>query len=147
VSPPGKFTWRRRAPSHFTGAVFKPIIGDSRGGHAPAGTEPTDMKTYSLEFRHAASKRKLNALPGNRLEPLKIRLAGDEAAIAWAQVELLDFARHRSGRDFQYVEAAILELLPFGEVIDGKDYRRLGRWVCNAEGLVWRFVGSVPAES
>jgi hypothetical protein len=106
-----------------------------------------DMKTYSLEFRHAPSKRKLNALPDNRLEPLKIRLAGDEAAIAWAQGELLDFARRRAGENYQYVEAAVLELLPFGDVIDGKDYRRLGRWVCNSEGLVWRFAGSAPAES
>ncbi len=96
------------------------------------------MKTYSLEFRHAPSKRKLNALPGNRLEPLKIRLAADEGAIAWAQGELLEFARLRSGQNYQYVEASILELLPFGKLIEGKDYRRLGRWVCNAEGLVWR---------
>ncbi len=25
-----------------------------------------------------------------------------------------------------------------GQTLDGKDYRRLGRWVCNAEGLTWR---------
>ena len=31
-----------------------------------------------------------------------------------------------------------MELLPFGELIGGKDYRRLGRWVCNADGLNWR---------
>lgn len=31
-----------------------------------------------------------------------------------------------------------MELLPFGELIDDKDYRRLGRWVCNADGLIWR---------
>jgi hypothetical protein len=104
------------------------------------------MKTYSLEFRHAPSKRKLNALPGNRSEPLKVRLASDEAAIAWAQGELLDFARRRSGENFQYVEASILELLPFGELIAGKDYRRLGRWVCNADGLIWRLAGSTVAE-
>lgn len=96
------------------------------------------MKTYSLELRHAPSKRRLNALADNRLEPLKTRLEGDMAAIAWAQGELLDFARRRAGRNFQYVEAAILELLPFGETQDGKDYRRLGRWVCNTEGLTWR---------
>ena len=96
------------------------------------------MKTYSLELRHAPSKRKLNALANNRLEPLKQRLEGDTAAIAWAQGELLDFARRASGQNFQYVEAAILELLPFGQLIDGKDYRRLGRWVCNPDGLVWR---------
>jgi hypothetical protein len=88
------------------------------------------VKTYSLELRHAPSKRKINALADNRLEPLKTRLEGDTAAIAWGQGELLDFARRRAGRNFQYVEGAILELLPFGELIDGKDYRRLGRWVC-----------------
>jgi hypothetical protein len=104
------------------------------------------MKTYSLEFRYAPSKRKLNAVPNNRLEPLKIRLASDEAAIAWSQGELLDFARRRSGRNFQYVEAAILELLPFGEIVDDKDYRRLGRWVCNSDGLIWRPAASAYAE-
>jgi hypothetical protein len=96
------------------------------------------MKTYSVELRHAPSKRRLNALADNRLEPLKTRLEGDAAAIAWGQGELLDFARRRAGRNFQYVEAAILELLPFGVLVEGKDYRRLGRWVCNADGLVWR---------
>jgi len=96
------------------------------------------MKTYNLDLRHAPSKRKLNALPNNRLEPLKKRLPGDTAAIAWAQGELLDFARRRGGANFQYVEAAVTELLPFGQLIDDKDYRRLGRWVCNADGLIWR---------
>jgi len=96
------------------------------------------MKTYSLELRHAPSKRKLNALADNRLEPLKNRFEGDPAAIAWAQGELLDFARRRGGKNFQYVEAAIMELLPFGTLIDGKDYRRLRRWVCNADGIIWR---------
>ena len=96
------------------------------------------MKTYNLDLRHAASKRRLNALPDNRLAPLKQRLAGDAAAIAWAQAELLDFARRSRGENFQYVEAALTELLPFGDYADGKDYRRLGRWVCNADGLVWR---------
>ena len=38
------------------------------------------MKTYSLELRHAVSKRKLNASPGNRLAPLRMRLDGDAAA-------------------------------------------------------------------
>ncbi|HEY5290345.1 MAG TPA: hypothetical protein VIJ59_09945 [Caulobacteraceae bacterium] len=103
------------------------------------------MKTYSLELRHAPSKRRLNALADNRLEPLKTRFEGDAAAIAWAQAELLDFARRRGGDNFQYVEAAILELLPFGQLIDGKDYRRLGRWVCNADGLAWRDAMLVPA--
>ncbi|MGH7024534.1 MAG: hypothetical protein ACREEB_13235 [Caulobacteraceae bacterium] len=103
------------------------------------------MKTYSLELRHAPSKRRLNALAGNRLEPLKSRFEGDAAAIAWAQGELLDFARRRAGGNFQYVEAAVLELLPFGQTIAGKDYRRLGRWVCNADGIVWR--DAVPVEA
>ncbi len=98
----------------------------------------TAMKTYNLDLRHAPSKRRLNALPGNRLEPLKKRLADDDAAIRWAQAELLDFARHARGAKYQYVEAALVELLPFGKLIDGKDYRRLGRWVCNADGLNWR---------
>jgi hypothetical protein len=31
-----------------------------------------------------------------------------------------------------------VELLPFGKLLEGKDYRRLGRWVCNADGLNWR---------
>jgi len=96
------------------------------------------MKTYNLDLRHAPSKRRLNALPGNRLAPLKARLADDGAAIRWAQDELLDFARRARGENFQYVEAALTELLPFGALIDGKDYRRLGRWVCNADGLKWR---------
>jgi hypothetical protein len=96
------------------------------------------MKTYNLDLRHAPSKRRLNALPGNRLEPLKKRLIDDKAAIRWAQAELLDFARHARGPNYQYVEAALVELLPFGKFIEGRDYRRLGRWVCNAEGLNWR---------
>jgi hypothetical protein len=96
------------------------------------------MKTYNLDLRHAPSKRRLNALPGNRLAPLKARLPDDGAAIRWAQGELLDFARRARGENFQYVEAALTELLPFGALIDGKDYRRLGRWVCNADGLKWR---------
>jgi hypothetical protein len=96
------------------------------------------MKTYNLDLRHAPSKRRLNATPDNRLAPLKNRLADDNAAIGWAQAELLDFARRARGENFQYVEGAVTELLPFGTLIDGKDYRRLGRWVCNADGLVWR---------
>ncbi|MEO8811580.1 MAG: hypothetical protein ABI376_01540 [Caulobacteraceae bacterium] len=103
------------------------------------------MKTYNLDLRHAPSKRRINALPGNRLQPLKARLEGDPAAIAWAQGELLDFARRRGGANFQYVEAAVTELLPFGQTLAGKDYRRLGRWVCNAEGLAWRDAMAVEA--
>ena len=98
----------------------------------------TVMKTYNLDLRHAPSKRRLNALPGNRLEPLKSRQPDDDAAIRWAQAELLDFARHARGDKYQYVEAALVELLPFSKLIDGKDYRRLGRWVCTADGLNWR---------
>jgi len=50
----------------------------------------------------------------------------------------MEFARRRGGPDYQYVEAAVLELLPIGQLLDGKDYRRLGRWVCNADGIAWR---------
>ena len=96
------------------------------------------MKTYSVELRHAISKRKINSLPNNRLSPLRKRLPTDADAIAWAQGELLDFARRRSGPFYQYVEASVIELLAIGQTLDGKDYRRLGRWVCNAEGLAWR---------
>jgi hypothetical protein len=96
------------------------------------------MKTYNLDLRHAPSKRRLNATPRNRLAPLKARLADDDAAVRWAQAELLDFARRVRGEAYQYVEGALTELLPFGVLIDGKDYRRLGRWVCNADGLIWR---------
>lgn len=96
------------------------------------------MKTYSVDLRHAASKRALNATPDNRLDPLRSRLETDAEAIEWARSELMDFARHRSGDDYQYVEAAVIELLPIGKVVDGKDYRRLGRWVCNADGVIWR---------
>ncbi len=104
------------------------------------------MKTYNLELRHAPSKRRLNALADNRLDPLKTRAAGDAAAIAWAQSELLDFARRRRGENYLYVEGAVSELLPFGELRDGKDYRRLGRWVSNADGLVWRDSAATPAQ-
>lgn len=100
------------------------------------------MKTYNLDLRHAPSKRRLNALADNRLAPLKQRLGSDVAAIAWAQGELLDFARRARGINFQYVEAALTELLPFGAFFEDKDYRRLGRWVCNPEGLVWREAGA-----
>lgn len=103
------------------------------------------MKTYNLDLRHAASKRQLNALADNRLEPLKARLPNDLEAIAWAQGELMDFGRRRSGKNFQYVEAAVTELLPFGVTRDGKDYRRLGRWVSNADGLIWREAAALAA--
>ena len=96
------------------------------------------MKTYSLDLRHAPSKRRLNALADNRFEPLKSRQPDDQTAIRWAMAELLDLAKGRRGPNYQYVEGALLELLPFGQVVDGKDFRRLGRWVCNADGLNWR---------
>jgi hypothetical protein len=96
------------------------------------------MKTYNLELRHAASKRRLNASPGNRLEPLKSRQPDDAAAIAWARAELLGFGMKRGGTDYQYVEGALAELLPFNQIQGDKDMRRLGRWVCNADGITWR---------
>jgi hypothetical protein len=99
------------------------------------------MQTYSLEIRHAPSKRRLNALPDNRLPPLRIRLADDAAAQAWARGELIDFGRVNGGENYQYVEASLTELLPFGQIVDGKDYRRVGRWVFNADGLTWRDAG------
>jgi hypothetical protein len=105
--------------------------------HRNMRPEPV-VKTYSVDLRHAASKRMLNATPDNRLDPLRSRLETDAEAIAWARGELLDFARRRSGEDYQYVEAAVIELLPIGRLVAGKDYRRLGRWVCNADGLIWR---------
>lgn len=104
------------------------------------------MKTYNLEMRHAASKRRLNTSPGNRLEPLKSRQADDDAAVAWARNELLAFGMKRSGPDYQYVEGALAELLPFNQIEGDKDLRRLGRWVCNADGITWRDAASVIAE-
>ena len=96
------------------------------------------MKTYTVELRHAASKRALNATPDNRLDPLNRRLESDAEAAAFARDTLMDFARRRGGADYRYVEAAVLELLPIGQTLEGKDYRRLGRWVCNADGVTWR---------
>ena len=95
------------------------------------------MKTYSLELRHAPSKSRLNALEDNRLPPMRQRLADDEDAIEWARVEAEQFARRNRGANFQYIEAAIMELLPIGAPVDA-DYRRLGRWVANHEGMNWR---------
>ena len=96
------------------------------------------MKTYSLDMRHAASKRKINSLANNRLAPLRKRLPNDAAAIDWARAELLEFGRRRAGPYYQYIEAAVTELLPFGAFQGDNDYRRLGRWVFNADGLIWR---------
>ena len=96
------------------------------------------MKTYNLEMRHAVSKRRLNTSPGNRLEPLKSRQASDDDAIAWARNELLAFGMKRAGAAYRYVEGALAELLPFNVIQGDKDMRRLGRWVCNADGITWR---------
>jgi len=114
------------------------------------------MKTYNLDMRHAPSKRRLNALAGNRLNPLKERLAGDAAAIAWAQGELLFGVRrvraHRNRDKFLWrLAVEIIVNRVDGQFADlvgmllripparaGIAYRRLGRWVCNADGLVWR---------
>lgn len=96
------------------------------------------MKTYSLELRHAESKNKLNQLPDNRLPAMRKRFESDAEAIAWAQQELLGFAGGNKKRLFQYVEAALMELLPIGVTVEEKDYRRLGRWVSGHEGLHWR---------
>jgi hypothetical protein len=95
------------------------------------------MKTYQLDLRHAPSKNRLNALDDNRLPPLRQRLADDEVAINWAKDEALQFAQRNRGPNFQYVEAALTELLPIGAAGDD-DYRRVGRWVHNREGLNWR---------
>ncbi len=95
------------------------------------------MKTYQLDLRHAPSKNRLNALDDNRLPPMRLRLADDGVAIDWAKEEALQFAKRNRGPNFTYIEAALTELLPIGAAGDD-DYRRLGRWVHNREGLNWR---------
>ena len=95
------------------------------------------MKTYSLELRHAPSKSRLNALDDNRLPALRLRLETDEDAVAWAQSEAEQFAKRNRGVNFRYIEAAVMELLPIGAPADA-DYRRIGRWVMNHDGLNWR---------
>ena len=95
------------------------------------------MKTYQLDLRHAPSKNRLNALDDNRLPPLRLRLADDEVATNWAKDEALQFAKRNRGPNFQYIEAALTELLPIGAAGDD-DYRRVGRWVHNRDGLNWR---------
>jgi hypothetical protein len=95
------------------------------------------MKTYSLELRHAPSKSRLNALDDNRLPPMRQRMETDAEAIAWARAEAMQFADRNRGSNFHYIEAAIMELLPIGAPADA-DYRRLGRWVINHEGVNWR---------
>jgi hypothetical protein len=105
------------------------------------------MKTYSVDLRHAQSKRLINATPNNRFDTLRRRLDDDADAIAWARTELFELAKSHRGKDFQYVESAVMELLPYGDEHNGKDYRRLGRWVCNAEGLIWRPTPEVEEET
>lgn len=95
------------------------------------------MKTYQLDLRHAPSKNRLNQLDDNRLPPLRLRLADDAVAIDWAKEEAQQFVKRNRGPNFTYIEAALTELLPIGAAGDD-DYRRVGRWVHNREGLNWR---------
>ncbi len=96
------------------------------------------MKTYKLELRHSHSKNRLNALRNNRLPPLTVRLPEDEEAIAWARLELTRIFQSRRSPEYNYVEAGLWELLPLGPTTIDNDSRRLGRWVRNGEGMVWR---------
>ena len=96
------------------------------------------MKTYKLELRHAPSKNKLNALEDNRLPPLTARLAADDEAIRWAREELIRFGQRKRGEIFHYLEAGLWELYPIGAAPADNDSRRLGRWVGNNDGLIWR---------
>jgi hypothetical protein len=99
---------------------------------------PKVMKTYKIELRHAPSKNKLNALRNNRLPPLTARLSADEEAIGWARLELIRIFERKRSPEYQYLEAGVWELLPLGPNTRDDDSRRLGRWVCNGEGMVWR---------
>jgi hypothetical protein len=96
------------------------------------------MKTYKVELRHAPSKNRLNAFDNNRLDPLTARLEGDEEAIRWAREELVRMFGRKAGPDYGYVEAAVWELLPIRAGASEDENRRLGRWVGNADGLIWR---------
>jgi hypothetical protein len=96
------------------------------------------MKTYKIELRHAPSKNRLNAIRDNRLPPMTIRLVTDTDAIGWARQEVMQLRARKRGHHYQYIEAGVWELLPYGPSTLGDDSRRLGRWVANAEGLVWR---------
>jgi hypothetical protein len=96
------------------------------------------MKTYKIELRHAPSKNKLNAIRDNRLPPLTVRLAADEEAIDWAGQEVVRLAARKRGHHYQYIEAGVWELLPIGPSTREDDARRLGRWVANGEGIIWR---------
>jgi hypothetical protein len=64
-------------------------------------------------------------------------LVSDETAIVWARDELMGLCRRKHGHHYQYVEASIFELCPIGSP-GQDDNRRLGRWVINLEGLMWR---------
>ena len=96
------------------------------------------MKTYKLELRHAPSKNRLNALRNNRLPPLTVRLSEDEEAIGWARQELIRIFGRKAAPEYKYLEASVWELLPLGPTTRDDDSRRLGRWVLNDDGLVWR---------
>ncbi len=96
------------------------------------------MPTFKIELRHAPSKNRLNALRANRLKPVVAQLQSEGEAVAWARLELLRFAQKRDGADFQYLEAAVWRLLPITPESQGRDSRRLGRWVRCSEGVVWR---------
>ena len=82
------------------------------------------MKTYKVELRHAPSKNKLNAIRDNRLAPLTSRLAADDDAIGWAAEEVRRLAARKRGHHYQYIEAGLWELLPFGGATRDLDSRR-----------------------
>ncbi len=96
------------------------------------------MKTYKIELRHAPSKNRLNDFRDNRLPPLTVRLAADDEAIDLARQEVADMARRSRNESHRYIEASLFELLPIGPASRDDDNRRLGRWVANDQGLVWR---------
>src|SRR4051812_27289850 len=96
------------------------------------------MKTYKVELRHAPSKNRLNAFDNNRMDPLTARLPDDEEAIEWARTELIRIFGRKGGPEFGYVEAAVWELLPMRAGSSEDENRRLGRWVGNGDGLIWR---------
>ena len=96
------------------------------------------MKTYKVELRHAQSKNRLNGLKNNRLPPLTVRLAADDEAIDWAREEVAQMARRKRVEQYRYIEGGLWELLPLGPATQDDDSRRLGRWVSNDRGLVWR---------
>ena len=52
--------------------------------------------------------------------------------------EVVRLAKHKGGHHYQYIEAGVWELLPIGPSTRDDDSRRLGRWVANVDGLIWR---------